>query len=151
MATPTGTSASRGSPQNLELKSRERNPPSASASTPPAKTSPAISVFYKSCLSSYDGVQAALFSSTYEQAKQSRYDRDGLIVSIQEARSKFKAWAQNIAAFQSPKLRTSLDFRLKEATGIRERIIKILQELQTSLSEGLSNLIVAEWQANMLF
>lgn len=139
--TPTGTSTSRESPKNVETKDRKL---SASASIPGAKSSPAISALYKSCLSSYDGVQKALLLSTYEQATKFKYDRDGLTVSIQEAQSKFKAWAQNIAAFQSPNLRTSLDFRLKEATGIRERIIKILQELQKSLSEGQSSIIATE-------
>ncbi|CAG8980081.1 hypothetical protein HYALB_00013483 [Hymenoscyphus albidus] len=129
MATPVDQSD-----QNLSSMNRLSSAPT---SVPDTKAAPEISDLYKNCLNAYEKTQDALLPSTHDHATENKFDRDGLIVSLQESRSKFKAWAQNIAAFQSSRLRTSLDYRLKEAAGIRERIVTILQELLDSLSEAL--------------
>lgn len=57
---------------------------------------------------------------------------------MEDARVRFKAWATNIAALQQPILQSSLDARLKEATDIRQRVLKILAELKNSLETGRS-------------
>ncbi|CAG8956660.1 hypothetical protein HYFRA_00012204 [Hymenoscyphus fraxineus] len=129
MATPVHPSDQNPSSMNRSSLARP--------SIPDAKAAPEISDLYKDCLSAYDKTRDALVSSTYGHATESKFDRDGLIVSLQEARSRFEVWAQNIAAFQPSRLRTSLDYRLREAAGIRKRIVTILQELQDSLSGAL--------------
>jgi len=46
-------------------------------------------------------------------------------------------WAGNIGAFQSEEFRSSLDYRLREASHIWSQIGRTLQFLDSSLAEGL--------------
>lgn len=65
------------------------------------------------------------------------YDRDSSLFAIQDIFAHFKAWGNSIAAFQDAMVRTSLEFRLKEASEIQRRVLKILGNLQVSLHEGV--------------
>ncbi|PQE04840.1 ankyrin repeat protein [Rutstroemia sp. NJR-2017a BBW] len=64
------------------------------------------------------------------------YDLEFSLFTMQDAFAHFRAWGNNIAAFQHGTLRSSLQFRLKEASEIRQRILKILGNLQVSLYEA---------------
>lgn len=57
------------------------------------------------------------------------------LATMNDARSRFKAWATNIAALQKPSMKSSLDSRLSEATEIRLRILRILDDLKESLNK----------------
>jgi hypothetical protein len=103
----------------------------------PLEDNPAsIFVMCQECFELFDSLGSTLDEMTPTQANERQFDRDLSRSVIQDASSKFKAWAVNIAAFHKPQLRSSLDFRLKEATEIRERIVKILHGLQESLNDG---------------
>jgi hypothetical protein len=64
------------------------------------------------------------------------YDRDHALLTMQDARARFKAWGESIAAFHPGSVRTSLDFRLREAPEVRGRALQILEYLQEYLHEG---------------
>lgn len=95
-----------------------------------------ISVHCKECLESYRELCDGLGAVTPEQALDIGFDRSASRDFTQDAQSRFKAWAVNIAALQGARLKSSLDFRLQEATEIRQRIVKILTTLNESLHEG---------------
>jgi hypothetical protein len=95
-----------------------------------------IFIHCKECVDQYEDLVDLLRDITLDNAKEYGYDRDLSLGIVQEAQARFKAWAVNIAALQKGHLRSSLDFRLKEATDIRRRILKDLGNLQDSLLEG---------------
>jgi hypothetical protein len=95
-----------------------------------------ISVHCRNCLEGYGALCDQLAAATPEQASDIGFDRNASLDFVQDARSRFRAWAVSIAALQGAHLQSSLDFRLKEAVEIRQRIVKILTTLQGSLREG---------------
>jgi hypothetical protein len=95
-----------------------------------------ISVHCRNCLEGYGALCDQLAAATPEQALDIGFDRTSSQDFVQDARSRFKAWAMSIAALQGAHLQSSLDFRLKEAAEIRQRIVKILTTLSGSLREG---------------
>lgn len=95
-----------------------------------------ISIHCKKCLEGYGTLCDALGAVTPEQALDIGIDQNVSHDFMQDAQSRFKAWAVNIAALQGAHLQSSLDLRLKEATEIRQRIVKILTTLNESLNEG---------------
>jgi hypothetical protein len=66
------------------------------------------------------------------------FDIESTRLAIEDARARFKAWGTSIAAFHNGRLRTSLDFRLNEAPGIRGRTVQVLRDLQEYLDEATS-------------
>jgi hypothetical protein len=58
---------------------------------------------------------------------------------LQEPYLHLKAWATSIAALHPPHLKSSLDFRLREAVQIREQVLKLLRTLHESLMQGQSS------------
>ncbi|MAD85559.1 MAG: hypothetical protein CL912_21575 [Deltaproteobacteria bacterium] len=108
-----------------------------------------ISYLAKECIKEYDLLCAALKETTGASAAASGFSRDDILIKIQDARVRFKAWATNIAALQGGHLKSSLDFRLREATEIRSRLLKILESLRDSLSEAV--LIVKGVRGNKIW
>ncbi|KAG4425045.1 hypothetical protein IFR04_001815 [Cadophora malorum] len=108
-----------------------------------------ISHLAKECIKEYDLVCAALKETTGASAAASGFSRDDILIKIQDARVRFKAWATNIAALQGGHLKSSLDFRLREATEIRSRVLKILESLGDSLSDAV--LIVKGVRGNKIW
>ena len=101
-------------------------------------TNEAFSIYllYKTCIKSYTRLCDALDATTSETAAQNGFDRALTLASIRDDISRFKAWATNIAAHQPGKLPSSLDARLKGADETRERVLKILEDLEDSLHSG---------------
>jgi hypothetical protein len=99
-------------------------------------TSSEISTLCKDCLECYQSLCDTLSDTTLEQGWQFGYNRDLTLITVQDARIRFKAWAVNIAALHKGHLRSSLDFRLKDASDTRQRTLKILGNLQESLRAG---------------
>ena len=56
-------------------------------------------------------------------------------VAIQDEFGRFKIWAANIGALQPASRSSSLEHRLREATKVRDHVIKLLRDLNHSLAE----------------
>ncbi|RDW61415.1 hypothetical protein BP5796_11307 [Coleophoma crateriformis] len=97
-----------------------------------AATSP-ISVQCNDCMTFYSRLSVALHDSLPHNCFDTGFDRDRAISLVKEYRAKFNGWAGSIAATQSGHLRSSLDYRLKDAVDIRKRILAILLDLRESL------------------
>lgn len=64
------------------------------------------------------------------------YDTHLALLTMQDARARFKAWGDGIAAFHDGHVRISLDSRLREAPDFRRRAFQILEYMQEYLHEG---------------
>lgn len=51
---------------------------------------------------------------------------------------RFRIWAGNVGAFQNSDIKSSLDYRLRDAPKIATQIIELLDELAESLDDGMS-------------
>ena len=50
--------------------------------------------------------------------------------------SRFKLWAGNIGALQDSRLASSLEHRLRDARGVANRVIDLLEEMIEDLEDG---------------
>ena len=55
--------------------------------------------------------------------------------AIQDEFGRFKIWAANIGALQPSSRSSSLEHRLREATKVKDHVIKLLSDLNHSLTE----------------
>lgn len=55
---------------------------------------------------------------------------------LKNAQSRFKVWSGNIGAHRSG--RSSLEYRLRDASNIREHVVELLEGLRQSLEDGRS-------------
>ncbi|KAJ8064828.1 hypothetical protein OCU04_007136 [Sclerotinia nivalis] len=69
------------------------------------------------------------------EANDHGYDRELSTFAMQNTFTHFKVWGNSIAAFQNAVVRSSLEFHLKEASEIQQRVLKVLGNLQVSLYE----------------
>lgn len=99
----------------------------------------AIFPFVRKACTSFENLVDSLEGVSLDEGKPNGYDRDAALTTVEEAQSRFKAWAINIAALQRGHFRSSLDFRLKDAKEIRTRIVKVLKDLLQSISSGASD------------
>jgi hypothetical protein len=90
----------------------------------------------KSCLMKFRELSAEFYVFEPDKAEQLGFDLDPTRLVIEEGQARFKAWGSNIAAFRNGKLRTSLDFRLAEASGMKRRTLQVLTDLREYLNEG---------------
>ena len=93
----------------------------------------AISILAKDCLMRLKQICSILKSTRLDVTS---YDPNIALPTMEDALARFRAWGSSIAAFQPGLAKTSLDSRLREAGGIRNRALKILEELQEYLHEG---------------
>jgi hypothetical protein len=49
---------------------------------------------------------------------------------------RFRIWAGNIGALQHVKVRSSLDYRLRDAPKLGDQISRLLVDLNTALADG---------------
>ena len=56
-------------------------------------------------------------------------------VAIYDEFGRFKVWAANIGALQPASRSSSLEYRLREATRVKDHVIKLLRDLNHSLTE----------------
>lgn len=96
---------------------------------------PTISARCGECIQHYHLLCDELEDYTTEQATDVGLNEKLALATMNDARSRFKAWATNIAALQKPSMKSSLDSRLSEATEIRLRILRILDDLRESLNK----------------
>ena len=66
-------------------------------------------------------------------------DRDTSVIDpaiyIQDECGRFKVWAENVGAHRTGHL--SLDYRLREATRVKQLVVELLKDLTTALQDGL--------------
>jgi hypothetical protein len=93
-----------------------------------------------------------MVSSIYESQERCRSSFEGLIDILKNpARdygdqippkgvanefSRFKVWAGSLGARQNPQRRISLDYRLRDSTYYRDRVVEFLDDLHASLQKG---------------
>ena len=106
-----------------------------SVETPDGNEAPTISARCRGCIEHYHFLCDKLEECATDQAANVGFDKVLALATMEDARSRFKAWATNIAALQKPSMKSSLDSRLSEATQIRRRILSILADLKESLSK----------------
>jgi len=103
-----------------------------------------------SCLQAFDVLSVTI--STIE-AGGDRGHQDALddsrpqvlsLASVNDQVARFKIWAGNIGAHQ--KGRSSLDYRLREASHIRAQITRLLGDLWEVLQDGELLSMVRAWQ-----
>lgn len=56
-------------------------------------------------------------------------------VAINDEFGRFKVWAANIGALQPASRSSSLEYRLREATRVKDHVIRLLRDLNHSLTE----------------
>jgi hypothetical protein len=87
-------------------------------------------------MNQYQSLSSTLKETTATVAIHVGFDAKTSLRIVEDAHVRFKAWATNIAATQQPRLPSSLDSRLKDAADIRQRILKVLADLEVSLQTG---------------
>lgn len=91
-----------------------------------------IDVVGKRCL--------VLFKEVYNLVNKpsSPYTNDISPTDVKDERGRFKIWGENIGAFQPISTRSSLEYRLQDASQTRRHVLRILENLQESLYESSS-------------
>jgi hypothetical protein len=62
--------------------------------------------------------------------------------AVEDESRRFKVWANNIGAFQGPQKQSSLDYRLREAPQVRQQVVRLLDRLSFSATQGLFHFLV---------
>ena len=83
-----------------------------------------ISLHGKSCLDGLEGL--CKLSMTSELSS------DGCTAQL----GRFRIWALNIGALQDAHLPTSLEYRLREAPKLVDRIVELLEDIEESIEDG---------------
>jgi len=95
--------------------------------------------WYHSCIAAFErltkGIENCnLPSGSHELALQLVQDQIG----------RFRVWAGNLGAHHPTRSRMSLDYKLKEASHIRNTVVELLEELHTTL-EGTYRIWYSSW------
>lgn len=81
------------------------------------------------CLQSFQTLCSALLQPNLDFSEQIPLPK------VKDELSRFKVWSGNIGAHRSG--RSSLDYRLRDASHLRKRIIDLLEDLNESLGDGM--------------
>ncbi|KAF4631570.1 hypothetical protein G7Y89_g6549 [Cudoniella acicularis] len=95
----------------------------------------AVSTDAKLCRSHLEKICDNLRAITISEADIIGIDRNATLLHFQDSHARFKAWGVSIAAFRGELHPMSLDFRLRYAPDIRERLCKVLGELREYLED----------------
>lgn len=89
---------------------------------------PSIALQVKICFSSFDSLACDLLQSEL-------YQQEGIGTSkLSEELGRFRVWAGNVGAHRQG--RCSLDYRLRDASHIKAKVISLLRDLNGLLHEG---------------
>lgn len=91
---------------------------------------PTIAELRGDCFTSFNRLYEVLESEEADNASRMHF------ASIADEIGRFNVWAGNIGAHQNG--RSSLDYRLRDASHIREEFVKVLQYLRETLDDGKS-------------
>ena len=81
------------------------------------------------CLQSFQTLCSALLQPNLDFSEQI------LLPKVKDEFSRFKVWSGNIRAHRSG--RSSLNYRLRDASHLRKQIISLLEDLNQSLGDGM--------------
>lgn len=91
---------------------------------------PSISASYETCRLSFQKLILAL------QKPARDFSEHMNIATVRDKHGLFEVWAGNVGARHDSKSRVSLDYRLREASFYRERVLSLLQDLNRTLQRG---------------
>lgn len=80
------------------------------------------------CLQSFQTLSSMLAEQSVDSSTQ-------LLLTIKDELARFKVWLSNIGAHRYG--RSSLDYRLRDASHLRERVTGLLEDLNNSLNDGI--------------
>ena len=89
---------------------------------------PTIAELCEDCFVSFNRLYYVLESEEADNASRMH------VASIADETGRFNVWAGNIGAHQHG--RSSLDYRLRDASQIREEFVKVLQYLRETVDDG---------------
>ncbi|KAF4628213.1 hypothetical protein G7Y89_g9937 [Cudoniella acicularis] len=121
--------------RQLHFKDNETSQSNQAPIVPDAAALSPISVLAKDCLKQLEGLCDIVGRLLPDKAEELGFDLDSMRLTVEDARARFKAWGTNIAAFRPRTLRTSLDFRLAEAPGIKRRTLQFGEATLVMLGE----------------
>ena len=81
------------------------------------------------CLESFDRLMS-LLSGPEEEILGIR------LFDVTDARGRFMIWLGNLGARQSVTVKSSLDYRLRDAPKVKEQILELLEDLMEALQDG---------------
>lgn len=83
----------------------------------------------------------AIFKQVYDLLDMPNYSYTNNISSseVRDQLGRFKIWGNNIGAFQPRTRRSSLEYRLRDASQTRQQVLRLLNDLQESLDESNCN------------
>ena len=81
------------------------------------------------CLGGFESIASAHHGMELDES------REKTITVINDELARFKLWSGNIGAHRMG--RSSLDHRLRDSSRLREQVARLLDELATSLDEGM--------------
>lgn len=86
------------------------------------------------CLQAFESLTTMLSSQDTIPSTQGPSGRQVTTLRFEDELDRFKVWAANIGAHHRGQ--RSLDYRLRDASHIRQRVLQFLSKLQSSLAEG---------------
>lgn len=92
-------------------------------------TTSTIASRYNTCATSFTQLNQLCIKPDYNYAEQVAPS------AVQDEFGRFRVWAGNIGAHRTG--RVSLDYRLREASHMYQRVTELLDELNTTLKEGM--------------
>jgi hypothetical protein len=93
-------------------------------------SSPSLDVLGVRCKTSFHKIYALLVEPGCS------YGRVLSPVDVKDELGRFKIWAENIGAFQPIEMKSSLEYRLRDASRTRQQALNFIQDLDESLNEG---------------
>jgi len=96
-------------------------------------------VMEHSICSSYDGCRVSFKDLIATLQNPTREFSDQIAEpAVRDEHGRFEVWAGNVGARHAPKSRVSLDHRLRESSFYRERVMRLLKDLEDTLQNGAS-------------
>lgn len=87
------------------------------------------------CLERFRGLCSALWEIKHHGDDVDQVQLDEIpITKVEDELRRFKVWVGNIGAHRTG--RSSMDYRLRDASHIRQQVFKLLKDLAESLTDG---------------
>lgn len=104
-----------------------------------------ISALVPSCLGGFRSLSDSLAAATPKPGPEDGAIPDNLQPSVKNETGRFRVWAANLGAHRTGK--SSLDYRLRDASNIRTQVINLLKDLLECLQAGsqIANGTVEPW------
>ena len=103
-----------------------------------ANLPPLITDCYRSCITTFERITTGLGNPAPDSGLDfgSPEAKALALRLVQDQRGRLRVWAGNMGAHHPASSRMSLDYKLKEASHIRNMVVKLLEQLSTSLESA---------------